>query len=424
MPEPSVQMVTELNKPAHVRYFLRCLKTHLPTAYTSNDSQRMTLAFFILCALDLLDGLDTNITASERAEYINWIYRCQHPDGGFNGFTGGDLGTAGNEANRHWDPANIAATYFALANLAILGDDLSRLDRGGCLKWLKRLQREDGTFGEAVGLDMEVQGERDMRFCYCAAATRWILDGGREREEDIDVDGLLRFFEASQTYEGGFANGPFHEAHAGWTYCAIGAMSLLGKPFSPSKSNHNFNNAWPSIESEQRLIAWLAGLQTSTLQEEDVSAPDVLESHAHADTDGESAENNFEAAHVVPPETVVPVVDSMEPLKEDLLWAGMTGRCNKMLNSLNLLDQNALRRYLIEKTQHRIGGFGKLPGDLPGMAADRFSDIMHSCLGLAGLAGMGEPGLKAYDPTLCLSLDIRRRLEQSSWRQGRSRSSV
>ncbi|KAI4110215.1 MAG: hypothetical protein L6R37_000108 [Teloschistes peruensis] len=198
MLELSVQMATELNKPSQIRYFLRCLKTHLPTAYTSNDSLRMTLAFFTLCALDLLDALHTNITESEKAAYVDWVYRCQHPDGGFRGFTGADLGAAGNAGNRHWDPANIAATYFALATLSILDDDMGKVNRRGCLNWLKRLQKSDGTFGEALGLHGKVQGERDMRFCYCAAAIRWILGGDREEEQDIDVDGLLRFFEASQ----------------------------------------------------------------------------------------------------------------------------------------------------------------------------------------------------------------------------------
>ncbi|KAI4145286.1 MAG: hypothetical protein L6R39_003865 [Caloplaca ligustica] len=173
----------------------------------------MTLAFFTLCALDLLDGITPNTTEAERVGYIGWIYRCQHPDGGFRGFTGGDVGNSRSEDNQHWDPANIAATYFALANLAILGDDLARVKSTECLRWLKRLQLQDGTFGEAVGLGGVVQGGRDMRFCYCAAAIRWILAGGNSEEEDIDVDKMLKFFEASQTYEGGFANGPFHEAH-------------------------------------------------------------------------------------------------------------------------------------------------------------------------------------------------------------------
>lgn len=29
-------------------------------------------------------------------------------------------------------------------------------------------------------------------------------------------------------------------------------------------------------------------------------------------------------------------------------------------------DFNAIRHYLLDKTQHMIGGFGKLPGDVPG----------------------------------------------------------
>ncbi len=191
-------MASDFNKSTHIRYFLRCLKTHLPTAYTSNDSQRMTLAFFVLCGLDLLGALEANTTEDEREAYVAWIYTCQHPDGGFRGFTGADLGEERTQDNEHWDPANIAATYFALASLVILGDDLSRVKRSQCLRWLKRLQLSDGTFGEALGGEGEAHSGRDMRFCYCAAAIRWILAGGTTEEEDIDVDGLVRFIEASQ----------------------------------------------------------------------------------------------------------------------------------------------------------------------------------------------------------------------------------
>lgn len=187
---------------------------------------------------------------------------------------------------------------------------------------------------------------------------------------------------------------------AGWTYCALGAMSLLGRLPAPTTADRPFN-VWPSLESEQRLLRWLVSLQTSTLQDDDVSAPHVLESPVHADASEEIANPTIEAAQVVPPETVGPVAEMIEPLKEDLLWSGMTGRSNKIadtcyafwaggslqvsscilihvrkphqchrqiLNSLHLLDQDALARYLIEKTQHRIGGFGKLPGDVPGMS--------------------------------------------------------
>lgn len=176
-------MASEFNKSTHIRYFLRCLKTYLPTAYTSNDSQRMTLAFFVLCGLDLLGALETNISEDERGSYVDWIYRCQHPDGGFRGFTGVDLGEERTNDNQYWDPANIAATYFALASLAILGDDMSRVNRDLCLSWLKRLQLSDGTFGEALGRGGEAHSGRDMRFCYCAVVIRWILAGETRRKK-------------------------------------------------------------------------------------------------------------------------------------------------------------------------------------------------------------------------------------------------
>ncbi|KAL8655695.1 MAG: hypothetical protein Q9210_000717 [Variospora velana] len=379
-------MSSILKKSAHIRYHLRCLKTFLPAAYTSNDSQRMTLAFFTLCALDLLGALDTHTTEAERSAHAEWIYQCQHPDGGFRGFTGTDLGDRRTERNRHWDPANIAATYFALVSLAILGDDLARVEGSKCLTWLKRLQLQDGTFGEALSFGEEVQGGRDVRFCFCAAAIRWILrrEAEAEAEDNIDVDRMMRFFEASQTYEGGFANGPFHEAQG-----------------------------------------WLVSRQTSVLQEEDcpvVSAtPEPQSAIAVKGTHPSSTEGEVDQGAT--PEDI-----AIEPSEDELRIAGFTGRCNKaadtcyafwaggslmMLSSIHLIDQDALSRYLLSKTQHQIGGFGKLPGDPP--------DIMHSCLGLAGLACMGHPDLKRFDPSLCISMETRDRLEGLKGRVARDR---
>lgn len=37
-----------------------------------------------------------------------------------------------------------------------------------------------------------------------------------------------------------------------------------------------------------------------------------------------------------------------------------------MLNRLDLVNREANRRYLLEKTQHLIGGFGKGVGEPPG----------------------------------------------------------
>ena len=185
----------------HVKYWLRCLKSLLPHLYTSNDSNRMTLALFTLSALDLLGVLHESTTPAERSHYIDWIYRCQHPLGGFRGFTGTNFGDANrNVENEHWDPANLAGTFFALAGLAILGDSMERVKREECLKWLAKLQFEDGSFGEGLGKNGKIEGDPDIRYCFLAAVTRWMLKDGMQpgTAKDIDVDKLATFVISSK----------------------------------------------------------------------------------------------------------------------------------------------------------------------------------------------------------------------------------
>lgn len=197
------------SKARHIKYWLRCLKTHLPTQYTSSDSQRITFAFFTLSALDLLGVLHERTSAAERDDYTEWIYRCQHPDGGFRGFTGADVGEARfDKTLGPWDPANLASTFFALAALTVLGDTLERVKRKKSLLWLENLQLKDGSFGEAVGEGGKIEGGGDIRYCYLAAAVRWMLRGdretgkGEESIKDIDVPALVGFITSSQVSMG------------------------------------------------------------------------------------------------------------------------------------------------------------------------------------------------------------------------------
>ena len=112
---------------------------------------------------------------------------------------------------RHASQANVAATYFALLLLALAGPEGGHeenayvgVDRAGTLAWLRRLQRRDGSFGEVVEGDGRVRGGRDMRYCYLAAAVRWMLRGGVEETtdaafvEDIDVEGLVGHIRRAQ----------------------------------------------------------------------------------------------------------------------------------------------------------------------------------------------------------------------------------
>ena len=214
--ETATARTAPLNKPRHVKYWLRCLKTHLPNAYQSNDSQRLSLAFFILCALDLLDELHNHITEEERQGYVDWIYRFQHPSGGFRGFEAQSddekavidederVRGYGNGFDRRYNPANLGATFFALEALVILRDDLSRVRRSECLQWLQALQKENGSFGEMLGEEGPVEGD-DVRLCYLAAGVRWFLreDALGEPSQqgievpDIDLDGVVGYIRQS-----------------------------------------------------------------------------------------------------------------------------------------------------------------------------------------------------------------------------------
>jgi geranylgeranyl transferase type-1 subunit beta len=73
------------------------------------------------------------------------------------------------------------------------------------------------------------------------------------------------------------------------------------------------------------------------------------------------------------------------------------------MGKLELIDVIPARRYLLEKTQHFIGGFGKLPEDPP--------DLYHSYLGLAALSTFGQPELKPVHSAACFSLDACQFLE-------------
>lgn len=151
----------------------------------------------------MLGALHQVTTPEERLSYINWLYHCQHPGGGFRGFTGAKFGDENyTDDNKAWDPANVPATFLALQTLLILGDDLSRVKRRECLEWLPQLQRRDGSFGDLLGVGGKISGGEDLRFCYCAAGIRYLLRGPNGTDvkdvRDIDVGKLVAYVQSCQ----------------------------------------------------------------------------------------------------------------------------------------------------------------------------------------------------------------------------------
>ena len=393
---PTVHNGSRLNHAKHIVYWKRCLKTYLPHHYIPNDSNRLSLAYFIISALDLLDTLKSSTTAEEREGYAQWIYGCQLPEGGFRGFPGSDFGSQRTEENKTWDPANVPATYFALATLLILGDNLERVKRRECLEWLIKMQRSDGSFGETYVND-NIEGGMDMRFGYTAMGIRWILRGRALGEvdgvPDVHVDKLVRRIRESNTYDGGISEIPFHESHGGFTFCAIATLALVNHLPGDIEHDSLKDGALAGISDLDLTLRWLASRQTTYMDEED----------------GEDME--------------------LEDVKDcttrtPLQWVGFNGRCNKiadacyswwvaaslaLLGHLNLLNLHPAQNYLLDKTQHAVGGFGKQPGDPP--------DVYHSYMGLTALSLMKYQGLKPIHSAACISYDAVRHLESLPWRR-------
>ncbi|KAF1992887.1 geranylgeranyl transferas-like protein type i beta subunit [Amniculicola lignicola CBS 123094] len=413
-----------LNYARHISYWRRNLKTFLPSIYQGNDSNRMTFGFFILTALDVLGDLHSALPPEERQGHIEWVYTCQLPEGCFRASPGTDFGSHRNADNAKWDPGHMPATFFALLLLVLLKDDLGRVKRREILIWLNKMQRPDGSFGEKL-FEGSVEGGNDTRFGYMAAGIRWLLRGTVEGPvdgvPDIDVDKFVKCVRISETYDGGISEEPFQEAHAGFACCAISALQLLDRlPLQPTSALAQ-DDKIRGIPNLPLLLKWLVSRQTLTLEEEDNTDTlgDEIDSSATCHDS-----HSFIKLGSYPSVGGRQSFDTQPTSHFELSWVGLNGRCNKIadtcyaywacaplhiLGRLDLVDKKPVRRWLLDKTQHIVGGFGKMPGDPP--------DVYHSCLGLMVLAIFGETGLKDVDAGLCMSNSAKSHLESLPWRR-------
>ncbi|KAF1765817.1 hypothetical protein GCK72_005770 [Caenorhabditis remanei] len=204
--------------------------------------------------------------------------------------------------NSDYDEANLAQTYSALLSLAILGDDLKRVDRQAILKTVKNAQRDNGCFwSQGVG------SESDMRFVFCAVAICKILDG--EKEEVINWVKLSEFLKSSLNIDGGIGQAPGDESHGGSTFCAIASLAL---------SNRLWTGEVLTRRDIDRLIRW-------AIQKQEIG----FHGRAHK--------------------------------PDDSCYAFWIGATLKILNAYHLISPAHLREFLMISQHPHIGGFCKYP---------------------------------------------------------------
>lgn len=147
-------------------------------------------------------------------------------EGGFRGWIGMD--------------SHMASTYAAMLAIANIGteDAYKIIDKDLMLKYLKSMcshssestdepKKSSKVYAnEDGGYLMHINGENDLRAWYWALVVADIL--GLLPNEELTA-GLGDFIQKCQTYEGGIACNPYGEAHAGYTFCGLAAMIILGE---------------------------------------------------------------------------------------------------------------------------------------------------------------------------------------------------
>lgn len=197
---------------------------------------------------------------------------------------------------------------------------------------------------------------------------------------------------------------------AGYAYCGLAALYMLDLPLSSSASPPKVAAITQGIVDRRALINFLAHRPFEYL--------------ASREEDEDDDEDNFVAPEAGEPSSSARcchvgyngrwnkkadtcycwwvagalTVGRIPPL----LRAAIDTELMQMLDGQDLINTAPSRQYILDITQHRIGGFSKSAGGAP--------DVFHSYLGLGALALLGEPGLKEFDVGLCCSRDTARKV--------------
>ncbi|NXN40754.1 PGTB1 transferase, partial [Rhinoptilus africanus] len=332
----------------HVRFFQRCLQI-LPERYSSLETSRLTIAFFALSGLDMLDSLDV----VNKDDIIEWIYSLQvlPTEDSSNlircGFRGSSyLGMPFNPSkgpgiSHPYDSGHIAMTYTGLSCLVILGDDLSRVNKNAILVGLRALQLEDGSFCAVLE-----GSENDMRFVYCASCICYMLDNW----SGMDMKKAIDYIRRSMSYDNGLAQGAGLESHGvgqGFVCKRNCAMHLI-------------------ISSFSRYLVKSRNISSDRLQ------------------------------HPL----------GAQILKQRLILVN-TYYCSglisfQLLNIFQYTNFEKNRNYILSTQDRLVGGFAKWPDSHP--------DALHAYFGICGLSLIGESGICKVHPALNVSTRTSERL--------------
>jgi len=196
-------VILELWRDKHIDYLLQGFRRLAPS-YCVLDANRSWLCYWILNSIALLGQ---SIDADHGQHTVDFLCRCQDPNGGYGGGPG--------------QMPHLATTYAAVNSLVTIGGQtaLASVNREKMLQFLLRMKDPSG------GFRMHDAGEMDVRGCYTAIAVASML----KILVPSLVHNVANYIVSCQTYEGGIAGEPGAEAHGGYTFCGLATLVLINE---------------------------------------------------------------------------------------------------------------------------------------------------------------------------------------------------
>ncbi|XP_057983831.1 protein farnesyltransferase subunit beta isoform X2 [Malania oleifera] len=203
LPRNPQSVMLELQRDKHIEFLTKALR-QLGPSFCVLDANRPWLCYWILHSIALLGE---SVDAELENNAIDFLSRCQDPNGGYGGGPG--------------QLPHLATTYAAVNSLITLGSDksLSSINRGKLYMFFLRMKDQSG------GFRMHDAGEMDVRACYTAISVASVLN---VLDSEL-VQNVGDYILSCQTYEGGIAGEPGSEAHGGYTFCGLATMILINE---------------------------------------------------------------------------------------------------------------------------------------------------------------------------------------------------
>ena len=273
----------------HIAYCKNALTNPLPSSYISLDAARPWMIYWNLHSLDLLNALPS---PHDLINIVRQLELCWEEFPIPNGKERkGEMKMAGGYGGGPGQMAHGATTYAAVLALCIIAGcgNSSEYDTKASKKGFQQNQKKikEYTYNDAanyarsvivyirpklyeffyllrtpisskqnhmrgakkrqdnlVGFSMHIDGENDVRGTYTVIAISHLL---QILTPEL-IHNVSNYIISCQTYEGGFGGEPMGtEAHGGYTFCAVAALSLL--------------NDLRKVKDRSNLLSWLAKRQ-------------------------------------------------------------------------------------------------------------------------------------------------------------------